>query len=96
MLVLLMGKIYEVQYIVEMVSCGMLYVPIFMKTDTDIQAIFRFCFSIFEKFLMLVLLMGVIYEVHRLNGLRWHDIRTSFHYDRFRYLSNTKVITATI
>jgi hypothetical protein len=45
---------------------------------------------------MLVLLMGRIYKVRRWNGFRWHDICTKFHDDRFRYLSNTTVITATI
>jgi hypothetical protein len=45
---------------------------------------------------MLVLLMGGIYEVCRLNGLRRHDMHTKFHDDRFRHLSNITVITATI
>jgi hypothetical protein len=27
---------------------------------------------------MLVLLMGVIYEVHNRDGLRWHDLCTKF------------------
>jgi hypothetical protein len=45
---------------------------------------------------MLVLLMGGIYELSRLNGLRWHDIHTKFHDDRFRNLSNITVITTTI
>jgi hypothetical protein len=34
---------------------------------------------------MLVLLMGVIYEVHRLDGLRWTDKRTKFQEDWFRH-----------
>jgi hypothetical protein len=28
------------------------------------------------------------------NGLRWHDIRTKFHNDRFSYLGNITVIIA--
>jgi hypothetical protein len=44
----------------------------------------------------LVLLMRGIYDVGRWNRLRWHDICTMFHDDRFRYLNNITVITATI
>jgi hypothetical protein len=32
---------------------------------------------------MLVLLIEVIYEVHRWHGLRWHNIHTKFHEDWF-------------
>jgi hypothetical protein len=45
---------------------------------------------------MFVLLKGGIYNVHRWTGLRWHDIRTNFHDDRFSDLINITVITATI
>jgi hypothetical protein len=45
---------------------------------------------------MLVLLMEEIYEVLRLNGLRWHDIGAKFHDSRFKHLSNIAFITATI
>jgi hypothetical protein len=30
-------------YAVEMASCGMIYLPSFMKTATGIQAVLRFC-----------------------------------------------------
>jgi hypothetical protein len=39
--------------------------------------------------------MGRIYDVHCLNGLRWHDIYTKFHYDSFKLSSNI-VITSTV
>jgi hypothetical protein len=45
---------------------------------------------------MLVLLMVGIYEVRRWDGLRWHDIPTTFLNDRSRYSSNIKVIAWTI
>jgi hypothetical protein len=45
---------------------------------------------------MLVLLMEEIYEVCRWNRLSWLDIRTKFHDDRFRNLSNITTNTATI
>jgi hypothetical protein len=32
-------------YVVEMSSCGMIILPVFMKTDTGFQAILRFCLS---------------------------------------------------
>jgi hypothetical protein len=44
----------------------------------------------------LVLLMGVTYEVHCRDGLRWHDIHTKFHEHWFRHAGNIKVITLTI
>jgi hypothetical protein len=28
---------------VEMAACGMIYLPCFMKVDTGVQAILRFC-----------------------------------------------------
>jgi hypothetical protein len=37
---------------------------------------------------MLVLLMGVIYEVHRRDGLTRHDMDTKFHEDWFGHSSN--------
>jgi hypothetical protein len=45
---------------------------------------------------VLVLLMGMIYEVRCADGLRWHDIHTKFHSDLFRHSGNIKVITITI
>jgi hypothetical protein len=44
---------------------------------------------------MLLLLMGGIYEVRRLDGLRWHDTRVKLSGDWLRRSSNIKVITAT-
>jgi hypothetical protein len=45
---------------------------------------------------MLVLLMLRILLIIHWDGLRCRDIRTKFHDDRFRHLSNITVITATI
>jgi uncharacterized protein involved in cysteine biosynthesis len=45
---------------------------------------------------VLVLLMGVICEVCRSDGPRWHDIHTKSHDDWFRHLSNIKGIISTI
>jgi hypothetical protein len=45
------------KYAVDMASDSMIYIPSFMKTGTDIQAILRFCLSKF-KAVLLVLLMG--------------------------------------
>jgi hypothetical protein len=45
---------------------------------------------------VLILLMGVIYEVYRSDGLKWHDMHTEFYDDRLRHSSNIKVITAII
>jgi hypothetical protein len=45
---------------------------------------------------MLVLLMGGIYNVRRRNRLKWHDILTRLHDDRFRHVSNITVTTAKV
>jgi hypothetical protein len=45
---------------------------------------------------MLVLLMEWIYKICRWIGLRWHDINTKSHDDRFRHSSNIKGIASTI
>jgi hypothetical protein len=45
---------------------------------------------------MLVLSMGVIYEVSRWYGLKWHDTRTKFLEDVFGHSGNIKIITSTI
>jgi tetrahydromethanopterin S-methyltransferase subunit D len=45
---------------------------------------------------MFVSLIGEIYDVRRWYGFIWHNIITNFHDDRFRHLSNTIIITATI
>jgi hypothetical protein len=46
--------------------------------------------------LIRVLVKGVIYELHRWDGLKWHDICTKFHEDWFRNSGNIKVITSAI
>jgi hypothetical protein len=40
--------------------------------------------------------MGVIYELHRWDSLRRHDIHTKFHEDWFGHSGNIKVIASTI
>jgi uncharacterized protein involved in cysteine biosynthesis len=45
---------------------------------------------------MLVLLMGGIYNVRRWNGLKWHDIYAKFYEDWFRHLSNITFNTSSI
>jgi hypothetical protein len=45
---------------------------------------------------VLILLMGVIYELHRWDGLRSYDLNTKFHEDWFGHSGNIKVITSTI
>jgi hypothetical protein len=45
---------------------------------------------------VLLLLTGLIYEVYRRDGLRWHGMHTKFHEDFFGHSSNIKVITRTI
>jgi hypothetical protein len=42
MLVLMMGRF--MRYAADMPSCGMIYIPSFMKIGTGVQAV-RFCFS---------------------------------------------------
>jgi hypothetical protein len=43
---------------------------------------------------VLVLLMGVIYEVYRGDGLRRHGIHTEFHEDWLRHSRNINVTTS--
>jgi hypothetical protein len=45
---------------------------------------------------VLVILMGMIYEVCRRVGFRWHDAHTKFHNDHFRHSSNIEVLTQQI
>jgi hypothetical protein len=47
---------------------------------------------------MLILLMGGIYDMRRWDGFMRHDtlVRTKFHEDWFRHLSNITVITSKI
>jgi hypothetical protein len=44
---------------------------------------------------VLVLMMGVVYEVHRWDGIRSHCIHTKFYEGYFVYSGNTMVITST-
>jgi hypothetical protein len=41
---------------------------------------------------VLLLLMGLIYEAHRWDGLRWHDLCNKFHEDLFKHSGNIKFI----
>jgi hypothetical protein len=45
---------------------------------------------------VLLLLIERIYEVHRRDGLRWHDIHKTFHEDWFGNSGNINVITSTV
>jgi hypothetical protein len=76
-------------------SGSIIHVLSFIKIDKGIQAILKFCLSNLND-----CNVGItdeeIYDVHRSNGLRWHDIRTKFYDDRLRHLSNIMEITATI
>jgi hypothetical protein len=45
---------------------------------------------------VLVLLMGVIYEVHRSDELRWHNIHSKFHEHWFERSGNIKAATSTV
>jgi hypothetical protein len=45
---------------------------------------------------VLVLPIERIYNVRRLDGLRWHDIHAKFYDNRFRRSSNIKVIISTM
>jgi hypothetical protein len=46
MLVLLMGGIYEVH--LDMTSCGMIYIPSFIKIGTGLKEILKFCLGNFR------------------------------------------------
>jgi hypothetical protein len=59
-----------------------------MKTGTGVQAILKFCLKIL-KAVILVLLLGGIYELRRRDGLKCHDTHTKFNKDWFR---NSKVV----
>jgi hypothetical protein len=61
-----------------MASCGVMYIPSFMNIGAGIQA------KIWES-VMLVLLKGGIYDVHRWDGLMWHNVHIKFHEDGFSY-----------
>jgi hypothetical protein len=45
---------------------------------------------------MFILLVGVIYEAHYLDGPRWHDMYTMLHEEWLGHSGNIKVITSTI
>jgi hypothetical protein len=44
-------------YIIEMASCGMVYMPRFVKTVAEIEALLRFCQQITQDSLLLLLLL---------------------------------------
>jgi hypothetical protein len=85
------------KYAVEMSLFGMIY--IYIKFPNNL---FRYLSNIkvitstTSEAVVLVLLMGMIYEVRCGDGLVRHDICTKFHSDLFRHSSNIKFITATI
>jgi hypothetical protein len=54
-------------------SYGMIYIPSFSKIGEGVQAILRLCLRNLRN-VMLVLVMGNIYELHRWDGLRCLDI----------------------
>jgi hypothetical protein len=70
-------------YAVEMASCGMIYLPSFMKIGTGVQAILKFWIRKL-KICNVGITDGRDYEVRHWDGLRWHDIHTKFHTDWFR------------
>jgi hypothetical protein len=45
---------------------------------------------------VLVLLMIGIYDVCHSDGLRWRNVHTIFHDDRFKHSSNIKETTSTM
>jgi hypothetical protein len=45
---------------------------------------------------VLLLLIGLIYEVHHWDGLTWHNIYTKFREDRLEHSGNIKVIISII
>lgn len=48
------------------------------------------------KAAVFMLLMGVIYEVHRWDGLRWNDILTKFHEYRLGNWANITIVTSVV
>jgi hypothetical protein len=42
---IIFGFLHTYTYPIEMDSCGVIYVPSFMKTGTGVQAILRFCLN---------------------------------------------------
>jgi hypothetical protein len=67
-----------------MVSGGMIYIASFMKTGTGIQAILRFCLRNLIGF-NAVITKGSYLRTRPRDRVRFHDIRTKFHKDWFRY-----------
>jgi hypothetical protein len=72
------------KYAVDMLSCVIIYIPSFMKTDIGVQAVLRFASAICEA-VMFVLSMSKIYEGRHSDGLLWHDIPTKFYEGWFRH-----------
>jgi hypothetical protein len=61
-----------------------------MKVGTGIQAILRFCLRNLNG--CNVCIIDGIYEVRRLDGLRWQHIHPNFHEDWYRRSSNINVL----
>jgi hypothetical protein len=54
-----------------------------MTIGLSIQVILRLFTSRILEAVVLVLLMGGIYEISRLDFLRWYEVHTKFHEDRY-------------
>jgi hypothetical protein len=67
----------------------------FTTIGQGIHVILRLLLQQFEA-AVLVLLMGEIYEVHRWDGFKWHNIHMTFNDDQFGHWSNIKVTASTI
>jgi hypothetical protein len=80
---------------IELASCGMIYLPRFMKISIDVQPILKF-FLRNLKACNVGITDGRDLRSEPLRWTQWHDIHTEFHEDWFRHLSNIAVITTTI
>jgi hypothetical protein len=83
------------KHAVEIALHGMINVRAFMEIGRGIQAILRFCFRNLKD-CNVGITAGMDICSMPFNGLRWDDIHTKFHDDRFRDLANMTVIIATI
>jgi hypothetical protein len=69
---------------IEIASCGMTYLPSFMKTATGVQVILRFCLRKLRG-CNVGITDGKDFYLSRWDGLRCRDICTKFHKDWFRH-----------
>jgi hypothetical protein len=72
------------KYAAEMALYGMILVPSFIKIGTGVQAILRFCLRNLRGS-NVGIMNGEIYDLCRCDGVRYHNIHTKFHKDRFRH-----------